>query len=139
MANPSLPPVIEADRAMLDAAGARTVRDQQRRPQFVQGRIEQLPFRDGVFDAVVVVTVLCLVSDRRGAIHEAARVLRSGGRLVIAELGRWDAWAAKRRVRGWFGSPFWRAAHFSTASELCGLVQSVGLTVEAVRRNVVTS
>ena len=125
---------IDADRAMLDAAAARTVRDQRRRPRFVQGRIEQLPFRDGVFDAVV--TVLCPVSDRTAAIHEAARVLQSGGRLVIAELGRWNAWAAKRRVRGWFGSPFWRAAHFSTASELCGLVQSVAVTVEGVRESV---
>jgi ubiquinone/menaquinone biosynthesis C-methylase UbiE len=126
---------IDADRAMLDAAAARTVRDQQRRPRFVQGRIEQLPFRDGVFDAVVV-TVLCLVSDRIAAVHEAARVLRSGGRLVIGELGRWNAWAAKRRMKGWFGSPFWRAAHFSTASELRGLIQSVGLTVQVVRGSV---
>ena len=127
---------IDADRAMLDAAAARTVRDEQRRLRFVQGRIEQLPFRDGVFDAVVVVTVFCVVSDRTAAIHEAARVLRSGGRLVIGELGRWNAWAAKRRMKGWFGSPFWRAAHFSTASELCGLIQSVGLTVQAVRGSV---
>ncbi|MBI4264709.1 MAG: class I SAM-dependent methyltransferase [Acidobacteria bacterium] len=122
---------VDADRTMLDVAIARRGRGD--RPQYVEGRIETLPFPDSRFDVVVVVTVLCLVTDRTAAIREAARVLRPGGRLVIGELGRWSVWAARRRVRAWLGSTLWRSARFTTATELSRLVERAGLTVEAVR------
>jgi ubiquinone/menaquinone biosynthesis C-methylase UbiE len=112
---------IDVDRARLDVAAGRGARGQRRRPQFIEGRIEQLPLRDGTVDAVVAVTVPCLVPDRRAAVHEAARVLRPGGRIVIGDLGRWNVWAAKRRLKGWFGSTLWRAAHVTTVNELCEL------------------
>jgi SAM-dependent methyltransferase len=63
------------------------------------------------------------VADRVGAVHEAARVLRPGGRLVIGDLGRWSAWAAARRVKAWLGSELWQSAHFSTARGLSHLVE----------------
>jgi ubiquinone/menaquinone biosynthesis C-methylase UbiE len=122
---------IDADRRVLEVAAARAPVDQPQPPRFIEGRIEQLPFRDGSVDVVAIVTVLCLVGDRTAAIREAVRVLRPGGRLVIGELGRWNAWAAKRRIKGWFGSSVWRAAHFMTAAELRRLVESSGLTVRA--------
>ena len=46
-------------------------------------RAEALPFKAGWFDAVVMRMVLHLVR-RRQALEQAARVLRPGGRLVIA-------------------------------------------------------
>jgi SAM-dependent methyltransferase len=121
---------------MLQAASARSVRGQGRRPRFVEGRVEQLPFPDGSFDVVVMVAVLCLVADRTGAVGEAARVLRPGGRLVIGDLGRWSAWAARRRVKAWLGSELWQAAHFATARGLSHLVERSGLIVEDVRGSV---
>ena len=121
---------IDVDRAMLDVASARFVRSQRQPPRFVEGRIEQLPFPDGSFDVVVIVTVLCLVADRAGAVREAARILGPGGRLVIGDLGRWSAWAARRRVKAWLGSKLWRSAHFSTAPGLSRLVRRAGLLVE---------
>lgn len=48
-----------------------------------QGRAEELPFRDGWFDAVVLSLVVHLL-DRRRAFAEAARVLAPGGRIGIA-------------------------------------------------------
>jgi len=47
------------------------------------GRAEALPFKPGWFDAVVMRMVLHLVR-RPQALEQAARVLRPGGRLVIA-------------------------------------------------------
>jgi SAM-dependent methyltransferase len=124
---------IDVDRAMLDVASARSAHSQRQRPRFVEGRIEQLPFPDGSFDVVVIVAVLCLVADRAGAVREAARVLRPGGRLVVGDLGRWSAWAARRRVKAWLGPRLWRSAHFSTVSGLSRLVEHAGFIVEAVR------
>ena len=127
---------IDVDRAMLDVASARPVRSQRQRPRFVEGRIEQLPFPDGSLDVVVIVTVLCLVADRAGAVREAARALRPGGRLVVGDLGRWSAWAARRRAKAWLGSKLCQSAHFSTATGLSHLVERAGLIVEDVRGSV---
>ncbi|OFV94381.1 MAG: hypothetical protein A3G76_11150 [Acidobacteria bacterium RIFCSPLOWO2_12_FULL_65_11] len=126
---------IDIDRRMLRAAAARATR--ARVPsRFVEGRVEHLPFRDGAFDVVVAVTVLCLVDDIDTAAREAVRVLRPGGRLVIGDLGRWSTWAAVRRVRGWLGAPTWKRAHFSTAAELRALIESLGVSVDIVRGSV---
>jgi SAM-dependent methyltransferase len=51
-----------------------------------QGDATRLPYEDGSFDAVVLVTVLGEIPDRAAALREIARVLRPGGRLVAGEL-----------------------------------------------------
>lgn len=123
---------LDPDAAMLAAARSR-VAQSGLRASFVEGGIEQLPFRNASFDVVAAVTVLCLVPNAAEAVGEMARVLRPGGRLVIGELGRWSAWAAIRRVRGWLGSPIWRKARFRGAAELSALAEGAGLSVGTVR------
>ena len=100
---------------------------------FLNGQVERLPFADASFDVVVSVTVLCFVPDVAGAIWEMVRTLKPGGRLVLGELGRWSLWAAIRRVRGWFGSPTWKATRFHTAADLRALAEEAGLHVADVR------
>ena len=48
---------------------------------------ERLPYADSSFDLVVSYVSLVDTPDYRGAIAEAARVLRPGGRFLIANLG----------------------------------------------------
>lgn len=127
---------VDIDCVMLRAAAARPTPRGCQPARLVRGRIEQLPFRHETCDVVVAVTVFCLVSDQAVAVREAARILRPGGRLVIGDLGRWNAWAALRRVKAWRGSCLWRSAHFSTAANLSRLAEGAGLTVEAVRGSV---
>jgi ubiquinone/menaquinone biosynthesis C-methylase UbiE len=86
-----------------------------------------LPFPGDEFDVVLAVTVLCFVDEQARAIAEMARVLRPGGMLVIGELGRWSAWAAWRRLRGWAGSRTWRDARFWSAGELRSFLRDAGL------------
>ena len=45
-----------------------------------------LPYDDGTFDAAYLVTVLGEIPDQEAALRELARVLKSGGRLVVGEL-----------------------------------------------------
>jgi SAM-dependent methyltransferase len=48
-----------------------------------QAEATALPFRDGALDAVTLVNVLDHTASARRALHEAARVLRPGGLLVV--------------------------------------------------------
>ena len=50
-----------------------------------QGDASSLPYPDDHFDTVVFCYVLCTVPDDVGAVSEAVRVLRPGGRLVLLE------------------------------------------------------
>jgi SAM-dependent methyltransferase len=50
-----------------------------------EGSITSLPFEDGAFDLVLVLTVLAHVEDDRGAVAEVARVLRPGGAAFFIE------------------------------------------------------
>jgi ubiquinone/menaquinone biosynthesis C-methylase UbiE len=50
------------------------------------GDAQALPYDDGSFDAVYLVTVLGEIPDQDAALSEVARVIRPGGRLVVGEL-----------------------------------------------------
>ena len=99
---------------------------------YAVGRAETLPFRDRSFDLVTVITVLAFVPEPVSAVREMARVLKPGGRLVIGDLGKWNLWAASRRLRGWFGAEMWNAAKFRSASDLRTLVLAANLRVDHV-------
>ncbi len=72
---------IDPTAALLDQARKR---DQE--GHYVQGRGEALPFEDSRFDAVVFYLSLIDIAEYQKAVCEAVRVLRNGGRIVIANL-----------------------------------------------------
>jgi ubiquinone/menaquinone biosynthesis C-methylase UbiE len=96
--------------------------------RWVEGDAASLPFRDGSFDVVLIVTVLSFAADPQAVVNEAFRVLRSGGRLILGELGRYSSWTLIRRVRGLLGSTTWRNAHFFAPRDLRAFLERAGFT-----------
>jgi ubiquinone/menaquinone biosynthesis C-methylase UbiE len=113
-------------------ANARAEGVADRVEQLHTGDMSALPFEDAGFD--LVVSSLALhnirkVSDREKAIDEAVRVLRPGGRLLIADFRHTDSYAERLREQGmtdvtrrnlgwrfWYGGPPW-ATHLVSATK----------------------
>jgi SAM-dependent methyltransferase len=123
---------VDTDPHMLAAGRARAQRAGLA-AEFVEGDIRALPFTDATFDVVITVTVLCFVPDAERAVCEMVRVLKPEGRMVVGELGRWNLWAAKRRISGCLAPSVWSAARFRTAGELRRLAINAGVSVTATR------
>lgn len=72
------PEMIEAARRNAKKAGISNVR-------FVSGDIQDLPFEDGTFDAVISNCVINHAKDKNKVYREIMRVLKSGGRFVVSD------------------------------------------------------
>jgi SAM-dependent methyltransferase len=98
-----------------------------------EGVAEALPFGDNGFDYAVMVTVVCFLDDVAKAFHEAWRILKSGGVLVIgfidreSELGRIYEQKKERSV-------FYRSATFYSVSDLTALLRQAGFAEFAYRQ-----
>lgn len=73
------PAMLERARANAQKAGVTNV-------EFRQGRLEALPVDDGSVDAVTSNCVINLVPDKAAVFAEVARVLKPGGRVVVADI-----------------------------------------------------
>lgn len=56
--------------------------------RFIHGDLEQLPFPDGYFDAVLAANSIIFAEDIRRSVRELRRVLRPHGRVVVTSWGR---------------------------------------------------
>ena len=72
---------------------------------FVEGEVERLPFPDDSFDVVISNGVIDLVPDKDAVFSEIHRVLRTGGRIQIADvtIQRHVSEEGKRNIDLWTG------------------------------------
>jgi ubiquinone/menaquinone biosynthesis C-methylase UbiE len=75
---------IDWSPAMVDAA-RRQAAESRRTVTLDQADAAALPFPDNAFDTVVSTFALCCVPDVRATLIESLRVLRPGGRLLLAD------------------------------------------------------
>lgn len=103
---------VDPSAAMLAVATTRHAPDGS--PAYVRAVAERLPFASCVFDAAISVTTLEFVEDLDAVLAEAARVTRTGGRLVLGVLNARGPWAARRRRSE---DVFWQTARFFRRAE----------------------
>ncbi|MBA3736450.1 MAG: methyltransferase domain-containing protein [Actinobacteria bacterium] len=77
---------IDMTAEMLEKARAAAVELGAENVEFVEGEVERLPFADMSFDVVISNGVIDLVPDKDAVFSEIHRVLRSGGRIQIADV-----------------------------------------------------
>ena len=89
---------VDLSEGMLELARSRLREVGQVEPvdnvEFVQAPSDALPFEDASFTAIVCTTALHHFPDPQASVDEMARVLASGGRLVIGDMAR-DALTSK--------------------------------------------
>lgn len=101
--------------------------------EFTAGRIEELPYPDASFDVAISNGVVNLAPDKRQVFTEAARVLRPGGRLAIADIVTETALAESIVCN----VELWAACIGGAAQQddYQQTIESAGLRVEAMKRN----
>lgn len=101
--------------------------------EFVEASITELPFEDGGFDAVISNGVINLSPIKHVVFSEAARVLRPGGRLALADIV--SARPLKERTRR--NIDLWAAcvAGAIPRASYAKAIETVGLEVGPMRRN----
>lgn len=78
---------VDIDASLVSAAKAR-LEKKSVKARFLVGRIEQLPYRDRVFDVCVANSILEHAMDWKAALEEMTRVLKAGGLLVFYTTNR---------------------------------------------------
>lgn len=96
---------VDMTPAMLERARAAAAESGIDNVEFREGYMEDLPVPDGWADVVISNGVLNLTPDKRKALGEMFRVLRSGGRLQIGDIlvNREVPESAKKQIALWTG------------------------------------
>lgn len=98
--------VIAVDRSEAVLARARALASRRRVSNVIwkKGELEKLPIRDASVDLALFSQALHHASDPARALHEAARILVAGGRLLVLDLREHDeGWVRERLGDRWLG------------------------------------
>lgn len=91
----------------------------------IRALAEELPFADETFDYVLMVTVICFLTDPPAAIKEIRRVLKPGGRLIIGFIDR-ESHLGKRYESMKDSSRFYKGARFYSVPDVMDILASSG-------------
>ncbi len=108
-------------------------RDRFAQVEFAEASIDALPFEDGAFDVVISNGVINLSPIKHRVFAEAARVLRPGGRLALADIvsGRPLKERTRRNVELWAAC----IAGAIPRNNYLDTIEAAGFRVEETRSN----
>jgi SAM-dependent methyltransferase len=124
---------VDMTDAQLQKAGSLRDRDGFANVTYVKGYIEEVPLPDGCADCVISNGVINLSADKPKVFGEAARVLRPGGRLAIADI----VTDAKLPETITCNTTLWAACIGGAAQrdDYRGMIEAAGLRVTAFEEN----
>ena len=91
----------------------------------VRGVAERLPFADGVFDFVLMVTTICFLDDVDGSFAEVRRVLRPSGEFLVGFVDR-DSPLGRLYQEHKEENPFYSLADFYSTEEVVSHLRQAG-------------
>jgi ubiquinone/menaquinone biosynthesis C-methylase UbiE len=98
----------------------------------LRGSAEHVPFRDAVFDAIVMTWTLCSIPNPIAALTEMRRVLKPGGQLLFVEHGL----SPEIRTARWQHrlTPYWKrisgGCHLDRKTD--DLIRDAGFQIDAI-------
>lgn len=107
---------IDPARSMVKIARSRGI-------EALMATAERIPFKDGSFDVVLMVTTLCFLYDPLQGLEEVNRILQPGGRIVIGMVPG-DSFLGKKYSKS--DSKFYRYANFYTVDQLLSWLKGWG-------------
>ena len=124
---------VDITREQLDKASRLRDRGGFSQLEIVEAHIEELPFEDDSFDAVLSNGVINLSPTKARVFAEAARVLRPGGRLAISDIvsGRALKEQTRRNVELWAAC----VAGAIPRPDYLQAIEAAGLRLEQAREN----
>jgi SAM-dependent methyltransferase len=93
---------------------------------------EEMPFQDGVFGTAFFVVTLCFVDSPAKILSEAARILRSDGKVVLGLVLKESPWGQLYQRKKEMGHRFYRYATFYSYGEIGVFLKQTGFSVEKV-------
>ena len=96
------------------------------------GRGEEAPFKDGSFGAIFFVATLCFIDSPNRILTEAARLLKSGGKVVLGMVLKESPWGQLYQREKETGHRFYRHATFYSYAEVEIFLIQTGFLIEKV-------
>ena len=93
----------------------------------IRALAEELPFVDVTIDYVLMVTVICFLTDLPTAIKEIRRVLKPGGRLIIGFIDR-ESPLGRNYESMKDSSRFYKWATFYSVSQVMDVLTAIGFS-----------
>ncbi|MHC1591144.1 MAG: methyltransferase domain-containing protein [Candidatus Helarchaeales archaeon] len=98
----------------------------------VHGIAEELPYRNGSFNATFIIVTICYVKDPMKCLMEASRVLKSNGHVIIGFVNKESVIGQEYLEKKRQGHLFYGPATFYSFQEIQELLEKVGFNVEKV-------
>jgi len=96
------------------------------------GRGEEAPFKDGSFGAIFFIATLCFIDSPNRILTEAARLLKSQGKVVLGLVLKESPWGQLYQREKETGHRFYRHATFYSYAEVEMLLMQTGFSIEKV-------
>jgi len=108
---------------------------QKRGIKVLGGVAEKLPFKDSVFEFVLMVTTICFVDDIDKAFKEACRVLPKGGYLITGLVDR-NSPIGQIYLRHQNKNVFYKEATFYSVDEVLEIMKQTGFNDFSFRQTI---